>query len=262
MELAGKHIVVTGAAGGIGAALIRRFADEGPRGLVAVDRAADPLEAVAGETGATPLVADLGRQEDVLRVIEEATAAHGPVDVFYSNAGVAPPAADAEATDLDWDVCWRVNVMAHAWAARALVPQMLERGEGYLINTASAAGLLMTPGHMAYSVTKHAAVSLAECLAVAYGDRGIRVSCLCPQVVDTAMFDAVRDEPEGRALLETGSVLQPAEVAEQVLESMREERFLILTHPEIVTYAQRRATDHDRWVRGMRRLRARNAAAA
>jgi NAD(P)-dependent dehydrogenase (short-subunit alcohol dehydrogenase family) len=262
MELRGRNIVVTGAGSGIGRALVRRFAEDQPNGLVAVDIAADAVAAVADEAGVLGIAADLGREDEVVRVTDEAEAAHGPIDLFCSNAGLAGPTQGPEAPDEDWQRLWNVNVMAHVWAARALVPAMLERGEGYLFSTVSAAGLLMSVGQMPYSATKHAALSVAECLAVQYGDAGIRVSALCPQIVDTPMFNAVGDEPLGTALRASSSPMSPAEVAEVAVEGIREERFLILSHPEVVTYAQRRAADHDRWIGGMRRLHARSASAA
>ena len=246
--------MVTGAGSGIGRALVRRFAEEQPNGLVAVDIAAAAVAAVAAETGALGIAADLGREDEVVRVIDEAESAYGPIDLFCSNAGLAGPTQGPEASDEDWQRLWNVNVMAHVWAARALVPRMLERGEGYLFSTVSAAGLLMSVGQMPYSATKHAALSVAECLAVQYGDAGIRVSALCPQIVDTPMFNAVSNEPLGKALRASSTPMSPAEVAEIAVEGIREERFLILSHPEVVTYAQRRATDHDRWIGGMRRL--------
>jgi NAD(P)-dependent dehydrogenase (short-subunit alcohol dehydrogenase family) len=262
MELQGRNIVVTGAGSGIGRALVRRFAEDQPNGLVAVDIAADAVAAVADETGVLGIAADLGCEDEVVRVIDEAESAYGPIDLFCSNAGLAGPTQGPEASDEDWQRLWNVNVMAHVWAARALVPPMLERGEGYLFSTVSAAGLLMSVGQMPYSATKHAALSVAECLAVQYGDAGIRVSALCPQIVDTPMFNAVSDEPLGEALRASSSPMSPAEVAEIAVEGIREERFLILSHPEVVTYAQRRATDHDRWIGGMRRLHAQSTSGA
>jgi NAD(P)-dependent dehydrogenase (short-subunit alcohol dehydrogenase family) len=262
MELRGRNVVVTGAGSGIGRALVQRFAREEPRGLVAVDIAGDAVAAVAAETGALAVTADVGREDEILRIIAEAEAAAGPIDLFCSNAGLAGPAAGPEASDEDWQKLWAVNVMAHVWAARALVGPMLERGEGYLFSTVSAAGLLMSLGQMPYSATKHAALSVAECLSAQYGDAGLRVSCFCPQIVDTPMFNAFSDAPTGKALSASSGAMSPEAVAEVVLEGIRDERFLILSHPEVVTYAQRRATDHDRWLAGMRRLHARSLAAA
>lgn len=253
--------MVTGAGSGIGRALVRRFAQEEPSGLVATDIAEEAVAAVAAETGALAVTADVGREEDILRIISEAEAAYGPIDLFCSNAGLAGPAAGPEAPDEDWQKLWDVNVMAHVWAARALLPPMLARGEGYLFSTVSAAGLLMSLGQMPYSATKHAALSVAECLSAQYGDAGIRVSCFCPQIVDTPMFNAFSDAPTGKALSASSAAMSPNEVAEIVVEGIREERFLILSHPEVVTYAQRRATDHDRWLAGMRRLHAKSLAA-
>jgi NAD(P)-dependent dehydrogenase (short-subunit alcohol dehydrogenase family) len=261
MELRGRSIVVTGAGSGIGAALVRRFAQEEPRGIAAVDLSEEGVRAVASETGALGLVADVGSEADIVRVIAEAESAHGPIDLFCSNAGIAGPEGGPEVPDDVWQRIWDINVMAHVWAARALLPAMLERGEGYLMSTVSAAGLLMSLGQMPYSVTKHAALSVAECLSAQYGDQGIRVSAFCPQIVDTPMFQAFSDAPVGRALKESGAALSPDQVAEVVLQGIRDERFLILSHPEVVTYTQRRATDHDRWLAGMRRLHTRSLTA-
>ena len=258
MDIRGANVVVTGAGSGIGRAMVRRFALEQPRLLVAVDVAAERVAATARETGATAVTADVGHEDEILRIIAEAETAGGPVDLFCSNAGVAGPTAGPEASDEDWQRLWNINVMAHVWAARALLPAMLARGEGYLFSTASAAGLLMSLGQMPYSVTKHAALSVAECLAAQYGNAGIRVSCLCPQIVDTPMFNRVSEDPIGKALSESSSPMSPDDVAAVVLEGIREERFLILSHPEVATYALRRAMDHDRWLLGMRRLYARS----
>jgi len=252
MEIAGRHVVVTGGASGIGRALALRFADEGARAVVVADLDEAGAQAVAEEAGGLGVRTDVGREEDIRELVARAEAANGPVDLFFSNAGITGPSGGPEVLDADWDLLWRVNTLSHVWAARALLPGMLERGEGYLLSTASAAGLLAQLGAMGYTVTKHAAVAVAEWLAMTYGDRGIRVSCLCPQYVRTPMVtdgDLPLDKLE-----QVATVLEPEQVADAVIEAIGEERFLILPHPEVGTYMSHRGGDHERWLRGMRRL--------
>ncbi len=186
-------------------------------------------------------------------LIAEARAANGPIDLFWSNAGVPGPSGGPEADDQGWDACWRINVMAHIWAARALLPEMLERGGGHLVSTASAAGLTMQVSAMPYTVTKHAAVSVAEWLAVTYGERGIGVSCLCPQAVDTPMLDAAREDPVGGAILEAGGVLSPEEAATAAIDALKQDRFLLLPHPEVSRHIAVKGADPEKWLEGMRR---------
>ena len=178
----------------------------------------------------------------------------GAIDLFCSNAGIGGGSGGIDTSDADWEHTWRVNVMAHVYAARAVLPGMLERGSGYLLQTASAAGLLTQIGSAPYAVTKHAAVAFAEWLAVTYGDRGIRVSCLCPQGVRTPMLDSASARVRG--LLDE-SAIEPDAVADAVIAGLADERFLILPHPEVAEYVRRKAADHDRWLRGMRRLQER-----
>jgi NAD(P)-dependent dehydrogenase (short-subunit alcohol dehydrogenase family) len=206
------------------------------------------LASVAGDIDGLAVTADVGLEEDVKALIAAAEAKYGPVDVFFSNAGLSRKGQET-ASDADWDVSWRVHVMSHVFAARALVPGMLARGSGYLLNTASAAGLLASLNSMPYGVTKSAAVSLAEHLAIQYGDRGIRVSVLCPQSVQTGMTTP------GPSAARVDGVMQPEEVARIVLQAMEEERFLILSHPQVDEYFRRKAADRGRWLAGMRRLR-------
>jgi NAD(P)-dependent dehydrogenase (short-subunit alcohol dehydrogenase family) len=252
MRLADKVAVVTGGAAGIGRALCRRFAAEGARGVVVADLDAAGAERVARETGGLAVPVDVSREADVAALVARATAAYGPIDLFCSNAGIALEGG-VEVPDRDWQRIWSVNCMAHVYAARAVLPGMLARGQGYLLQTASAAGLLTQIGSAPYSVTKHAAVALAEWLAVTYGDRGIRVSCLCPQGVRTNML-AGAQTGTGRFLLE--GALEPEQVADAVVAGLAEERFLILPHPEVGEYFRRKANDYDRWLRGMRRMQA------
>ena len=250
MQLRDKTIVVTGAASGIGAALARRFAAEGPRGIVVADLpgARGPLEALAGEIGGLAVACDVTREAEIQALARAAKERFGMVDVFFSNAGISLRGHE-EAPDADWDASWRVHVMAHVYAARAVLPDMLAAGSGYLVNTASAAGLLASVGSATYGVTKHAAVALAEHLAIQYADRGVRVSVLCPQAVDTPMYRRPGVKTAG-----LDGVATPEAVADIVVEALDKERFLILSHPEVADYMKRKAGDPDRWLAGMRRL--------
>jgi NAD(P)-dependent dehydrogenase (short-subunit alcohol dehydrogenase family) len=254
MELANRHVVVTGAAGGIGRALVRRFVAEGARAVVAADIDIDGARSLAEEVGGLAVRLDAGLEDSVRALISEATDAHGPIDVFLSNAGVPGAMGGPEADDQAWDEAWRVNVMAHVWAARALLPEMVARGEGYLLNTASAAGLLTQVSSLVYSVTKHAAVSLAEWLAIEYGDAGVRVSCICPQGVRTPMLDLAMAEPASAAALTAGGLIEPEDVADAVITGIREERLLILPHENVAGFLALKGSDPERWLKGMRRL--------
>jgi NAD(P)-dependent dehydrogenase (short-subunit alcohol dehydrogenase family) len=249
MKIKDRVCVVTGAAGGIGEAIARRFAKEGAKGVVVADRDAARLEKVAKDIGGFAVGCDIGQEGDVKRLIEEAEKKFGAIDIFFSNAGIGRGGHE-DATDKDWADSWAIHVMAHVYAARALVPKMLARGEGYLLNTASAAGLLASMGSAPYGVTKHAAVALAEHLSIQYGDRGIRVSVLCPQAVDTDMLRAA-----GSTAASVDGVLRTDAVAETVVQAMDTETFLILTHPQVLEYMKRKTGDYDRWLKGMRRLR-------
>ena len=248
MEVRDKVVVVTGGANGIGRALCRRFAAEGARGVVVADLDQAAAARVAGEINGLAVATDVGVEADVIRLVARATESFGDIDLFCSNAGIGVDGG-AEASDADWQRIWQINVMAHVYAARAVLPRMLERGEGYLLQTASAAGLLSQIGSAPYSVTKHGALAFAEWLAITHGDAGIKVSCLCPQGVRTNMLETAR----GGAFLRDGA-LDPEQVADCVVMGLAEERFLILPHAEVAEFFRRKADDYDRWIRGMRRL--------
>ena len=216
---------------------------------------ADTVQAIDDRAGAEiglGLTADVGRAADVDEVVARTLDRFDRIDLFCSNAGLGG-GGGLETADETWQQLWDVNVMAHVHAARAVLPSMLERGEGYLLTTASAAGLLTNIGNASYSVTKHAAVALAEWLAITYGDQGIGVSCLCPQGVRTRLLLEAMDDPAGAVVVSQG-VIEPEDVAEAVVTGLAENRFLILPHPEVADYWRHKATDPDRWLAGMRRL--------
>ncbi len=248
-----KVIVVTGGANGIGRALCQRFARDGARMVVVAD--CDPAaKSVAREVGGFAVIADVGVESDVARVVSTAVGSFGRLDLFCSNAGISVRGSLETTTDAEWQRIWQVNLMAHVYAARAVLPVMLAAGDGYLLQTASAAGLLTQIGGAPYAVTKHAAVAFAEWLSITYGDRGIKVSCLCPQGVRTQLLQGAPSETH--ALLD-GTAIDPSAVADAVIAGLADERFLILPHPEVAEYVRRKASDHDRWIRGMRRLQQR-----
>jgi len=258
MELADKVVVVTGAAEGIGAALARRFKLEGASAVVLADRNEAGVRAVAEEIGGYGVALDVADGGALSALVADVEDRYGGIDLFCSNAGIGTGDPDkhnaASSPDETWQRAWEVNVMAHVRAARAVLPGMTERGGGYLLNTISAAGLLSQIGSAVYSTTKHAAVGFAESLAITHGAQGVKISILCPQGVDTAMLrqgDAA-SQPQN-----LDGVLTPEEVAECVVKGLAVENFLILPHPVVLTYMQRKAGDYDRWLEGMRRLRAR-----
>jgi NAD(P)-dependent dehydrogenase (short-subunit alcohol dehydrogenase family) len=251
MELTNKVIVVTGGARGIGLALARRFVAAQARAVVIADVNEEGVTSAAREIGATGIRCDVSREDDVARLIKDVESTHGRIDVFCSNAGIAV-GGGPEAANEDWQRIWEVNVMAHVFVARHVLPGMLARKEGYILGTVSAAGLLNHVLAAPYGVTKAAALSFFEWLSIAHGDDGIRVSCLCPQGVKTAMLEAERRP--GLDFLLAGA-LEPDVVADKVVAGIAEERFLILPHPEVGEYFRRKADDYDRWLRGMRRMR-------
>ena len=255
MKIEGAHVVVTGAASGIGAALARRFAAEGARAVVVADIQDTPLRDVASSIGATAQRCDVTKESDIVALIDAAEREHGSIDLFCSNAGIAMLGGE-QMSDDEWRLSIDVNVMAHVWAARALVPRMLERGGGYFLQTASAAGLLTQIGSAPYSVTKHAVVAFAEWLAITYGERGIKVSVLAPQAVRTAMTAGI----PGGGVAGVDGMIEPDTVAGAVVAGLDTEQFLILPHPVVLEYFRRKADDYDRWLAGMRRLQARYTA--
>ncbi len=256
MDAPGRVVVVTGGASGIGAALCRRFAAAGAQAVVVADVDAAGAERVAAEVHGTAVLTDVSVEADVQALVGRVVDSLGRVDIYCSNAGVGI-GGGADAPDEAWRRSWDVNVMAHVYAARALLPAMLQRGDGCIVGTISAAALLNHILAAPYAATKAAALSFFEWLAITYGDRGVRVCALCPQGVRTPML--MQAEERTNFLLE--GALEPDQVAEAVLDALREERFLVLPHPEVHEYGQRKAADPDRWITGMRRLRDRVAGA-
>ena len=251
MDVRGRVVVVTGGGGGIGGALCRRFAVEGARAVVVADVDQASAARVAAEVDGTALVADVTAEKEVRDLVARVLEAQGHIDIYCSNAGIAV-GGGPEAPDEAWQHSWQVNTLAHVYAARAVLPSMLARGQGYLVGTISAAGLLNHLTAAPYAVTKAAGLSLFEWLAIAHHEQGIRVSVVCPQGVRTRML-----EQEGERSFLAAGAIEPEQVAEAVVQGLHEERFLILPHPEVAEYFGRKASDYDRWLRGMRRLRAR-----
>jgi NAD(P)-dependent dehydrogenase (short-subunit alcohol dehydrogenase family) len=257
MELEGKVVCITGGARGIGAALARAFLEEGAKAVYAADLASAMGEAraLADALGPrlVPVVCDVSSEAALQALIGKATGEQGRVDLFCSNAGIAV-GGGVEQPDSVWSRAWEVNFMAHVWAVRAVLPQMLARGEGALLHTASAAGLLTSPGALPYSVTKHAVVALAEWLQITHGAQGIQVCCLCPQGVNTAMVREHEGEASIQAVLAAGAVLEPKQVAAEVVEALRARKFLVLPHKEVAHFEQTRAADRERWLGAMGKL--------
>ena len=249
MELNDRVAVITGGSGGIGRAMARAFLGQGARavGLADLDEAA--VQAAAREIGCEGQACNVTVEADIVRLVDDTLARHGRIDLFCSNAGAGAQGVLTDAPHEAWQMQWELHVMAHVYAARAVLPSMLERGDGYLLNTASAAGLLAALGSGPYTVTKAAAVKLAEFLAITHGDDGIKVSVLCPQGVNTAM--APRSLGDGQ----TDGIIEPDALAEVVVEALRAERFHVLPHPEVEEYVRRKGDNIDRWLKGMRRLR-------
>lgn len=260
MQLRGAIVVITGAGSGIGAAMARRFAAEGAAGLLLADLDLDAVTRLADElTGeacrALPVEVDVTDRGQVEAMVARSEEELGPIDLLCSNAGIGT-GAGLDATDEQWDQAWQVNVLAQVHAARAVIPRMLERGSGYLLHTASAAGLLTTPGDAPYTATKHASVAFAEWLAVTYGGRGIGVSALCPQAVNTPLLQEAAEAGNASALAvrAASAVLEPEDVADAVVAGLAEERFLILPHPEVADHLAFKVADRDRWIAALRRM--------
>jgi NAD(P)-dependent dehydrogenase (short-subunit alcohol dehydrogenase family) len=251
MKLQDKIVVVTGGGNGIGRALCRRFAAEGAKAVVVADIEAAAARQLAVELGSEDFCVDVSSESDIQMLVDQTLKKHGQIDLFCSNAGIATE-GDQCTPDRDWERIWEINVKAHIFAARALLPGMLARKEGYLLQTVSAAGLLTSIGSAPYAVTKHAALAFAEWLAITYGDCGIKVSALCPQGVKTRMLE---NAAGGESFLLDGA-LTAEQVADAVVKGLEAEQFLILPHPEVLEYFRRKAADYDRWLRGMRRLQA------
>ena len=260
MKLADRVVVVTGAGGGIGAALARRFAAEGARAIEVVDRDGAAAERVSAQIGdrATAAVVDVADEAAVRAHVDDVLARHGRIDLFFSNAGLGSGTGieGGAAADRAWQQAWSVHVLAHLYAARAVLPSMVDAGEGYLLNTASAAGLLGAPGDAPYTVTKHAAVALAEWLSYSYRHLGVRVSVLCPMGVDTPLLMGGLGvgSPAARAVAASGEILTPEAVADAVVAGVSNESFLILPHPEVGKFFAGKAADMDRWLAGMSEL--------
>lgn len=260
MELQDKTVVITGGASGIGAALARRFHAEGARHITVVDRDEDGATAVADEVGGRGVAVDVADEAAIRRLVEETESDHGPIDLFVSNAGYVTVGGveidNSEMTDM-----FDVHVMAHLYAARAVLPSMIARGEGYLLNTASAAGLLSQIGSLAYTVTKHAAVALSEWLAITHGSQGIKVSVLCPQAVATNIGENSPSKDKmggsGAGVAAADGVLTAEDLAQTVIEALADERFHVLPHAEVATYVERKGADVDRWIKGMQRFQGR-----
>ena len=251
MQVKNKRVVVTGAASGIGKALAVAFKKAGAQSVVAVDINIAGAEVTAEDIDGIAVKANVGQESDILNVIQKGNELSGGIDIFCSNAGIGGVHGFLDVKTEDWQNIWEVNVMSHIYAARNVLPQMLERGEGYLMSTASAAGVLTQIGSAGYSVTKAAAVSFAEWIKITYGKKGIGVSCLCPQAVRTAMTAG------GPGVAGIDGMIEPEEAAADVLDAIEKDRFLVTPHPEVLEYIKRKGTDRDRWISGMQRLQQR-----
>ena len=249
LELQDRVAVITGGSGGIGRAMAKAFLQQGARGIVLADLNKDAVEAAAREIGCDGLACDVTDEAQIKAVADFALDKYGQIDLFCSNAGAGGEGVLTDASNDIWNMQWDLHMMSHLYAARAVLPHMIERGDGYLLNTASAAGLLAALGSGPYTVTKAAAVKFAEFLSITHGDDGIKVSVLCPQGVNTAM--APRSLGDGQ----TDGIIEPEQLAQTVVETIREERFYVLPHPEVEEYVRRKGDNVDRWLVGMRRLR-------
>lgn len=252
MELKDKVVVITGGSGGIGRAMAKAFLAQGAKAIMLADLNEAAVTTAAREIGCDGMACDVTQESQVQALVNRTVERHGPIDLFCSNAGAGGSGVLTDAANEVWQKQWDLHVMAHLYAARAVLPSMIERGAGYLLNTASAAGLLAALGSGPYTVTKAAAVKLAEFISITHGDDGIRVSVLCPQGVNTAM--APRRLGDGQ----TDGIIEPEQLAQTVVQALREERFYVLPHPEVEEYVRRKGDNVDRWLLGMRRLRKRS----
>jgi NAD(P)-dependent dehydrogenase (short-subunit alcohol dehydrogenase family) len=253
MDVRNRVVVITGGGSGIGAAMARRFAEEGAESVIVADIDAESAKDIAGEIEGSAVTLDVTDEGATAAMIREIEEERGRIDILCLNAGI-PTDGSVDAPNEDWQRTWEVNVMAHVYATRHALPSMLSRGEGYIVTTASAAGLLTNIGAAPYSVTKHAAIALAEWLSVTYGSRGIGVSCLCPMFVDTPMLDAFAGHTDEMRGWVEGLAIDVDDVATAVVEGIRQESFLILPHPIVLDYFQRKSLDYDRWITGMQDL--------
>ena len=251
MQIKDKRVVVTGAASGIGKALCDAFKNADAKSVVCVDMNIEGASETANDVDGLAIQANVGKEEDIINVIKESNDYSGGVDIFCSNAGIGGVHGFFEVKTSDWQNIWEVNVQSHIFAAKHVLPQMLDRGEGYLMNTASAAGLLTQIGSAGYSVTKAAAVSFAEWIKITYGSKGIGVSCLCPQAVRTAMT------AQGAGVAGVDGMIEADVAAEDVIDAIEKERFLVTPHAEVLEYVSRKGNDRDRWISGMQRLQER-----
>ncbi len=253
MKVENKVVVVTGGASGIGEALCDAFSRSGARMIVVADLDGEKAAAVAKTVGGVAFQVDVTKEDQVAEMAAQVVETHGAIDLYCSNAGIFHMDSDPLHTTSNelWQLSWEVNVMAHVYASRAVIPGMLKQGSGYFLITASAAGLLNQIGSASYGTTKHAAVGFAETLSIKYADKGIGVSALCPQAVRTPMVERLG----GPGVAGLDGTLEPQQLAQAVLEGLEAERFLILPHPDVLTYIQHKAADYDRWLRAMRRLR-------
>jgi NAD(P)-dependent dehydrogenase (short-subunit alcohol dehydrogenase family) len=251
MELTDKVAVITGGSGGIGQAMAKAFLQEGAKAVVLADLSEPAVMAAAADIGCDGVLCDVTNELQIISLVEQTLSKHGQIDLFCSNAGAGAGGLLTDADNAIWQTQWELHVMSHLYAARAVLPHMIARGSGYLLNTASAAGLLAAIGSGPYTVTKAAAVKLAEFLAITHADDGIKVSVLCPQGVNTAM--APRSLGDGQ----TDGIIEPEQLAQCVIDTLREERFHVLPHPEVEEYVRRKGDNVDRWLVGMQRLRRR-----
>ena len=248
MKIKDKVVVVTGGASGIGRALCRRFAAEGAKGIVVSDYNGAGATAVAEEIGGLAVTTDVADEAQMKDLVDIAVRKYGPIDLFCSNAGIAAP-GNVETSNKEWQRSWDIHVMAHVYAARSVLPSMIERGGGYLLQTVSAGGMLTTLGAAPYAVSKHASMAFAEWLSISHAHQGIKISCLCPLGVRTGMLS---EETEGVGKLLMQGSLSAEEVAEHTIKSLEKEEFLILPHPQVIEYFQAKANHYERWLRHMR----------